>query len=85
MNIFDDYMTPLDRYEEEVQNNCKKSTAPSISSEMFEDITPKRPLAMVYSPLQKWENIYEPSEALEKGTLFADLYFPWLAGEKGGR
>jgi hypothetical protein len=40
---------------------------------------------MVYSPEQKWQNIYSPEEAMEHGTLFADLYFPWLAGEKGKR
>ena len=35
------------------------------------------PLAMVYSPEQDWENILEAEEALEKGTLFAGLVFPW--------
>ena len=36
-------------------------------------------LAMVYSPEQMWENIYDCTEALENGTLFADLNFPWYA------
>ena len=34
-------------------------------------------LAMVYAPEQGWENIFEPEEALETGTLFAGLVFPW--------
>jgi len=36
-------------------------------------------LAMVYSPNQEWENIYDCAEALQNGTLFADLNFPWYA------
>jgi len=35
------------------------------------------PLAMVYAPNQDWEGIFEPEEALEKGTLFSGLVFPW--------
>ena len=35
------------------------------------------PLAMVFSPNQEWEGIFEPEEALAKGTLFAGLVFPW--------
>lgn len=31
------------------------------------------PIAMAYVPWQTWQNIYEPSEALKAGTLFADL------------
>ncbi len=33
-------------------------------------------LAMVYSPMQSFENRYEPSKALQRGTLFADLDLP---------
>ena len=45
------------------------------------------PLAIVYSPLQEWTNIYDEMTALERGTLFAELDKP-LAGTdtkcKGG-
>ena len=34
------------------------------------------PLAIVYSPLQEWANIYDEMTALEKGTLFAELDKP---------
>lgn len=34
-------------------------------------------LAMVYSPCQQFENIYEPTEALRCGTLFCKLYMPF--------
>lgn len=35
------------------------------------------PLSMVYSPFQEWKNIYEPEEALEHGTIFMELDFPF--------
>ena len=34
------------------------------------------PLAMIYSPEQVWGEIYDPSEALDRGTLFEGLYLP---------
>ncbi len=36
-----------------------------------------RPLAMVYSPYQQWCNIYDPSTAFERGTIFSELDFPF--------
>ncbi len=35
------------------------------------------PLAMVYSPAQRFENLYDPEEGLEAGTIFRDLDFPF--------
>ncbi len=35
------------------------------------------PLAMVYSPNQEWEGILEAEEALDRGTIFTGLLFPW--------
>ena len=35
------------------------------------------PLAMVYSPQQKWENVYDPEKGLERGTVFAALDLPF--------
>lgn len=36
-------------------------------------------LAMIYSPCQSFENLYDPSTALSRGTLFYDLEFPFEA------
>ena len=87
MIIFNDDMTPLDRVDcptgavfNVLENKNIRKKPDSERCEINE-----RPLAMVYSPKQKWQNIYSPEEAMEHGTLFADLYFPWLAGEKGKR
>ena len=43
-------------------------------SEML--ITPKRQLAMVYSPMQCWRMLIEPDKALGMGTIFEELYKP---------
>lgn len=39
------------------------------------------PLGMAYVPYQQWKNVYEPSTALDRGTVFEDLDKPFL-GEK---
>lgn len=44
------------------------------------------PLAMVYSPLQKFHELYEIDVALSRGTLFSELDLPFEGGKmnKGG-
>ena len=37
-------------------------------------------LAMVYSPLQDFREIYDTDKALERGTLFAELDLPFEGG-----
>lgn len=41
------------------------------------------PLAMVYSPLQEFREVYEPDVALERGTMFAELDLPFEGGKSG--
>ena len=36
------------------------------------------PLAMVYAPLQKFDNLYDKKTALEQGTMFAELDLPFM-------
>ena len=45
------------------------------------DMPMQPPLAMAYVPFQQWGNAMEPEKALNCGTLFSDLVFPF---EKGG-
>lgn len=45
------------------------------------DFPAETPVGMAYVPYQKWKNVYEPSVALERGTVFQDLDKPFL-GEK---
>lgn len=40
------------------------------------------PLAMAYVPFQTWGNTYSENVALERGTIFEDLDYPFL-GRKG--
>lgn len=37
-------------------------------------------LAMAYVPVQEWQDLYEPEEALMHGTLFRQLDLPWEGG-----
>lgn len=39
------------------------------------------PLAMAYVPKQKWEDLYAPAVALDRGTLFAKLDLPFIGKE----
>lgn len=38
------------------------------------------PLAMAYVPFQNWGDTMSPEDALECGTLFKDLVFPFQGG-----
>lgn len=38
------------------------------------------PLAMAYVPFQSWGDTKSPEDALECGTLFSDLVFPFKRG-----
>ena len=40
-----------------------------------------RPLAMVYSPVQEWRDLYDSETGHERGTIFKELDFPFLGGE----
>lgn len=40
------------------------------------------PLAMVYAPLQRFDFLYSPQEALSRGTLFRELDQPFFGGKR---
>lgn len=40
-------------------------------------------LATAYIKFQIMNQVFNPSEALRKGTLFPELYDPYMPGEKG--
>ena len=42
------------------------------------------PLAMVYVPVQEFDRLYEPAEALRHASLFVDLYKPITTACPGG-
>lgn len=41
-------------------------------------------LAEAYVPYQEYKTSYSPEEALEKGTMFPELYSPYHKDEEGG-
>ena len=55
---------------------CETTQKPSTAChpEEFHKI----PLAMAYVPLQSWKHLYEPCEAIYKGTLFKELNLDFL-------
>lgn len=40
---------------------------------------------MVYCPVQKFKNTYEPQKALMKGTIFPELDKPFTGKMQGGK
>lgn len=56
-------------------NKGSKFKLPSLSD---------MPLAMVYSPKQDWESLYNLEEGFSRGTIFKRLDFPFMASECAG-
>ena len=44
----------------------------------------KMVIGMAYVPMQKWENLMEPEEALARGTQFRDLDKPFFGEDIWG-
>lgn len=73
------YMTrSMPRYGNNGMERCQHPT------ECRYDTRDEFPIGMTYVPWQKWRDIYEPSKALERGTIFAELDKPFL-GMRGVR
>jgi len=58
------------------QASARTAPTPVESCENHPHIHPTT-LAMVWSPVQSFQKIYEPSKALMRGTLFAELDKPF--------
>lgn len=54
----------------------KEYQAPEYHNE-HESYSPRLRLAEAYIPYQRYGRIFNPREALEKGTLFPELYRPY--------
>ena len=52
-------------------------TQPYVNNEAINTVQNPTTIAMVFSPKQCWQNLYEPCKALSRGTLFADLDKPF--------
>ena len=88
-------MTPRERINEELsqrrddmayppRTNCQGERNDYKSTDRLTWGLENHPLASVYSPIQIWRNLYDPDEALKRGTLFKELDLPFERGDKSG-
>ena len=61
-----------DGYEQQIKDGSTGNWG-CVSAGSYRDF----PLAMVFTPNEGYGNLYSPMQALEHGTLFADLYLPF--------
>lgn len=61
-----------DGYDQQIKDGSTGSWG-CVSAGSYRDF----PLAMVFTPNEGYGNLYSPEQALEHGTLFADLYLPF--------
>lgn len=64
------------------QARCVKRCAP-VSPPFMDTFHESVPLAMAYVPMQEFNTVFELCEGLKNGTIFPELYKPFL-GSKGG-
>lgn len=77
LDLFDDIDGLILREREERLNSNNMRPGNSGDISRFPKNTP---LAMAYVPFQQWGKVYDDAEALDKGTLFPDLDFPFGGG-----
>ncbi|MBQ7669420.1 MAG: spore coat associated protein CotJA [Clostridia bacterium] len=92
MKRYTQYRVPSERVSDEYRaslgvgfstNGCSDCQCGTDTQSSMSEWPDDMPLAMVYSPVQSFTNIYEDNEALSRGSLFSDLYFPFEAACRG--
>lgn len=58
-----------------IENNCRKQ---NDDCGCINDDLDGMPLAMAYVPCQHWKGTYDPCKALNIGTIFPELNFPFM-------
>lgn len=85
MYFNNDYKTPKDRISDELRKKLLNEeynyseTINIFSDKNLKDSMSNASLAMIYAKTQTFDDLYDDSEALSKGTLFSSLYFPFEA------
>lgn len=66
-----------------VKDNDRKLPLSDIETPGEREVMPKNlSLAMAYIPFQMWsDDLFEIEVALERGTIFPELYKPFLGGK----
>ena len=74
----------MDRYKRYTPRTypCPQGARERMNTEQNYCVCSSQPisLAMAYIPVQTWQETYRPCEALDRGTLFPDLYKPYAMG-----
>lgn len=79
LNFFDDIEGLVLRERESAPDMMYNNKRPANSADMSR-FPQNTPLAMAYVPFQQWGQVNDESEALDRGTLFPDLDFPFTGG-----
>ena len=81
-----DNRTPLDRVSPDFMRDMMEQSDIDMGRGFDPSVVDGLPLAMVYTPMQKWRQVYSPDEALMRGTLFGELDKPFYPPKVcGGR
>ena len=62
---------PLDQ-----SNGSRQVTAPNAERECLRNM----PVAMAYTPIQRWNQVYDKERGLTRGTIFPELDLPFVMG-----
>ena len=75
-------MSPYSQSKSSAEAFCSCAGARQEINGCRNDCLRGQSLAMVYSPCQDFKDLYDPTEALCRGTLFSELYKPFCGGRK---
>ncbi len=81
MNINNTSPCSCGRCSSEIGNRCDRQSR-GVNAYRIDTTLAGFPLAMVYSPYQAFEDLYEPEKALCQGTLFAQLDKPFYGSRR---
>lgn len=71
-----------DRIRRILDDNSRHSVR--VSADRGSGVCPGASLAMVYSPYQEWNNLYDLESGFCAGTVFKDLDKPFLGAMRNG-
>ena len=56
------------------------NTGSSCGCAVQRPMQPDMPIAMAYVPMQRWNQVYDMSRGLTRGTIFPELDLPFVMG-----
>ena len=80
LNLFDDIDGLILRERENTLGETDQKRARPSEEQDTSRFPQNTPLSMAYVPFQQWGETYQHDDALEYGTLFPELNFPFRKG-----